>query len=431
MGCTVRSKLHACLASLCLAVVGVLAAVPVGAAPSSSAPDQRQVNANGAVVWEVFEARKEIVVSVRLAFSLRATRITEVDDVEQKLEEVCVSFTNKGENGGCIQGRFKREFAPVPRPRNPEVIDKAINRIAESIQAAWDSRAFGCYHLRVKLTTRFVSSPSNVLNDEVHVVLDDGTVTTPRSHRIGYLYEATVQARAETDYLSDKPADRGDPVTGPSGVSKWPLAGAPDSYQHEFGHILGLDDNYVKDSEFVRDGAPRDLMFNQRLFGLSWKSVAKVVRRSGLNIDKMGCAWRYTMPKSLTFPWTPRNNLSVNVVLCTVPLPFADPRERLPERSSTYAGDLSGSVNFEKLGGGVGAGPIAGKYTVRDRGQDVWEFDILLGGKTVLRQRAIVTGDWLVAMGSPSFPDGAVFGSLFGAEPWFIPLYNNPPECVR
>lgn len=424
-------RLRSALALLCAAALVPLAVLVVagGGTASVAAPSQRVSNANGAVVWEVNESTKEVTVTVRFAFSLVTTRITEVNDVNQKETQVCAWYTNKGVDGDCFKGRYKRETVPVPNPPNPRAVDRAITRIAESIQAAWDSRAFGCYRLRVKLNVRLVPGPEATKSDEIYVALDDAVVPNTRNHRIGYLYEAAVWANTETDYLSDSPRNRGDPVAGPSGQSKWPLAGAPDNYQHEFGHIIGLDDNYVDWSESVRPGAPEDIMFNQREFGLSWRSVAKAIRRSGLDIDKMGCAWRYLLPTSLMFPYTPNNSIALNVVLCKVPLPWGDPRVHLPVRFGRYSGDLKGSANLGKLGRGRGAGPIAGDYLVTDESLDVWELDVFLASKLRVQQRLRVTGDSLVAIGSPVFPELGVLGAILGPEPALLPLFKDPPEC--
>lgn len=415
-----------------LAASTVLAAFVAvdGGTASVAATGQRVSNAKGAVVWEVDESKKVITVTVKMAFSLVSSRFTQPGMLEKKLGDLLCG-TGDRRSDDCKYGNVVKEVVEISRPERQGSVDRAIQRIGQSIKAGWDGRAFACYELKVQLATRFVQSASMVRSDEIHIRLDDAVVPHAADpQRLIFLVEGFVMSEGETDYLSDKPENRGDPITGPSGASKWPLSAPGNIYQHEFGHILGLDDNYDPSgkSKVPRPGAVQDLMFNQRDFGLSWQSVARAVRRSGLDIDKMGCAWRYTILSSYIFP-PPNARLGMSVILCKVPLPSADPRERLPLRSEKYVGELSGSVDFGAFGGGRGAGPISGEYYVRDRGNDVWEFSILFDPQLSVRQRARLADDKLVAVGWATMPEAGSLGFILGPEPYFLPLYNNPPEC--
>ncbi len=428
---------RALLAAVLVVCLGTIApaALPGALRSTAGALAQRVSNAKGAVVWEVDESTKEIIVTVRFAFSLVSTKITEPGEIDTAIGNLLCGTGDK-RLPNCKYGNATKEIIPVARPANQGAIDRAIRRVESSIKAGWDDRSFGCYRLRVNLQSRFVRDRAAVRADEIHVMLDDAVAPKP-NHRIIFLVEGYVSTEGERDYLSDRPESRGDPITGPAGASKWPLAAAADIYQHEFGHVIGLDDNYVQGNEAVRPGAVKDLMFDQRNYGLSWQSVARAIRRSGLDLDQLGCAWRYFLPTSLIAPWTPATTLGMSIVLCKVPLPTADPRVRLPKRFEKFSGNLAGSVNLGKLSGGVrrGAGPISGEYYVIDRGSGTWDFNIFLDPALSVRQRARVgnraqsQSDELLALGSPVFPEAGIFGTIIGPEPWFLPLYDNPPEC--
>jgi hypothetical protein len=81
------------------------------------------------------------------------------------------------------------------------------------------------------------------------------------------------------DYLSDDP--QWDPRTGPTDhPSAWALTAPPGLYAHEFGHVLGLDDNYVEETRGLREGAADDVMWMSSR-PVSDQTIVKAVRRSG------------------------------------------------------------------------------------------------------------------------------------------------------
>ena len=68
-------------------------------------------------------------------------------------------------------------------------------------------------------------------------------------------------------------------------------------YAHEFGHILGLSDNYVEGTWELKPGAADDLM-NDSAYSVSDASITKAVRRSGQVDEKsIKCPLRIDMPK--------------------------------------------------------------------------------------------------------------------------------------
>lgn len=422
-------------ASLVVALV-VGAPIAVAGLGRSSLADsaQHQVNANGAVVWDVDESTKEIKVTVRLAFSSATVKVVPPSNLDKEIANAkCMLFQK------CATPQPQKVFERPPRTQvQEELIQRAIERVEQSIMAAWDGQLFGCYQLRVKLVTRYVQDPAAVGADEIHVTLDDAVVTVLQGDRmrIKYRYDAFVSTvRGEQDYLSDEPTDRDDPKTGPEGASTWPLAGKPDNYQHEFGHILGLDDNYDATTGALRPNAISDLMYDQAQFGLSSQSVARAVRRSGLNIDALSCAYRYQLPPSRHFPWALDNKIAMDVVLCDFPFPYADPRVRNRVTSGSYSGSLQGSVEVPKISSGRGGGPVSGSYTVVQRSPDSLSVDVFFDPALSIHQEARFQNGELVVAGQPSFSSpGAdaldiALAMILGPEPWFLRLYSQPAEC--
>ena len=218
-----RSAVLACLVALLLLL-----------APSSSA-------LNAAVTWRVLHGSKTIELTARIAAYM------------------------------------------VPAPSNGLQMQRYLDAIAAikaDIERAWSGKSFKCYRLVVKVEVRAASGPSDVRPTEFPVRLDASLV--PRSSGVGMEHERShvrVPGYSSDNYLSDDP--QWDPVTGQtSHPSNWELTAPAGVYAHEFGHLLGLDDNYVEGTGALRPGAADDIM-RRYTSDVSDQTIVKAIRRSG------------------------------------------------------------------------------------------------------------------------------------------------------
>ncbi len=151
-----------------------------------------------------------------------------------------------------------------------------VSRIVKAIEDMWNNGSkVKCYTFVVKVDARVVGSQSEAGQAEVDVGLDYGPVPV-RAFVHGVLHGV-----AASDPLSNSPDQRVEAAHDPASPTTWPSKTYDQTYAHEFGHILGLDDNYDKaKSGFPVKGASDDLMFRKQ-GTVTDEMVKRVVERSG------------------------------------------------------------------------------------------------------------------------------------------------------
>jgi hypothetical protein len=226
----------------------------------------------------------------------------------------------------------------VPAPRDGLQMQRyleAAAAIETDIESKWNGHKFKCYDFVVDVKVRAASGPSDVRPTEFPVQLDTSLVPgeVGMEHRRMYV---RVPGYSPDNYLSDDP--QWDPVTGPSDhPSLWELTSSPGRYAHEFGHLLGLDDNYVGEPPALRPGAADDVM---RLWtsGVSDQTIVKAIRRSG-EVDES----LIKCPLDLILEHSEQNmillTLSLEVKGCA---PDYEPSSTDPNRPGkvTFSGDV-------------------------------------------------------------------------------------------
>jgi hypothetical protein len=101
-------------------------------------------------------------------------------------------------------------------------------------------------------------------------------------------------------WQSNDPADRFVPDNGLLVPTTWGYPPAhPHTYAHEFGHVLGLDDQYVEGTWEPKPGAPSDLMWSSNTRFIDQSTVNRVVERNSdrlydsggkqLSLDDLTC----------------------------------------------------------------------------------------------------------------------------------------------
>ena len=160
----------------------------------------------------------------------------------------------------------------VPRKPTGPLAQKALleaaARIEADIRKKWSGLMFKCYAFIVEPHVRLASSGDDIADTEFGVELD--TAVYPVSTRItGPGGAGSGPVRSLVRGLGTQNAVTDDPTfdpwtdTGPRPIFRnvWAFFERPGVYAHEFGHLLGLPDNYVDDgSDKVKEGAVRDLM---------------------------------------------------------------------------------------------------------------------------------------------------------------------------
>lgn len=165
-----------------------------------------------------------------------------------------------------------------------------VDSIVGSINRLWNTtppKTFRCYRVIFRITARTASSQeAAVAQDDALAVGLDSTRLDFRDHVVG--------TTRNDDHLSNSPADAVVPVNDPDSPSTW--AGRPDMqsggvYAHEFGHVLGLHDNYVEGTWEIRPGAQGDLMYSGigSFAKVSQEMMDRMMQRMGVRPEELHC----------------------------------------------------------------------------------------------------------------------------------------------
>ena len=169
---------------------------------------------------------------------------------------------------------------PAESPFQKQRFEATVARAKAAIEEAWNDHAFKCYSLIVKVNARAASGPHGANDNEVPIKLDLGVYPTEKAPlKVDRSRSHVTTTGGPDDYLSDSPQFT--PLTGNDAPpSDWSFEAPDGVYAHEFGHILGLSDNYVEGTWELKPGAADDLM-NTSGAPISDATITKAVRRSG------------------------------------------------------------------------------------------------------------------------------------------------------
>lgn len=164
-----------------------------------------------------------------------------------------------------------------------------ITRIVNAIMTMWNNGSkVKCYEFKVVVKARAVASQSEAGRTEVDIGLDYGPVS------VRAFVKGQHAGSAPPDHLSNSPDQRVEAAHDPAAPTTWPSQTYDQTYAHEFGHILGLDDNYdTSRIGFPLPGASDDLMFRKQ-GEVTGEMVTRVVERSGqVDVKKLKCGWTF------------------------------------------------------------------------------------------------------------------------------------------
>jgi hypothetical protein len=317
-------------------------------------------------------------------------------------------------------------FFVVPPPESAfqkQRFEARVARAKAAIEKAWNGHSFKCYSLIVKVNARAVSGQQDVRDSEVPVKFDLGVYPVEDAPSKVTRSRSRVYTNASVDdALSD--SAQFTPNTGADAqASEWSFEGPGGEYAHEFGHILGLGDNYVEGTWEVKPGAADDIM-SRIAAPVSDASITKAVRRSGQVDEKsIKCPLRIDMPKA-TIGVPGLAAATIELHGCA---PDYDPEStdtKRPAKVSFHGkADVTGDANsaLPAFGGVLASG--TGDF------QGVWAspsatLEIPFGGDTLV-QAVHASGKGLVSLPQPAtlrVPDGSIgLGVIIAITPFAGP----------
>jgi len=166
-----------------------------------------------------------------------------------------------------------------------------VARIVQSIEKMWNAGLkVKCYQFVVKVVPRSVGNQAEAGRSEIDIGLDYGPI--PTNGPVAFVRGEVTGNQQKQNIVGNTPDDRINAVHDPGAPTTWPASTYEQVYAHEFGHIMGLDDNYLPSNpKLLAPGASEDLMFRKQGV-VTDEMVKRVVDRSGqVNLKDLKCGW--------------------------------------------------------------------------------------------------------------------------------------------
>ena len=306
-----------------------------------------------------------LVLATSIAAAAPATRDTRRDGIE------AVSWSvDKTAHTITVEVHIAFFTADTSETSVATVLDR-IDFIKAAIMHFWNDAPFKCYQLKVKLFTRLVQKQSQVGANEVPVKLDDaiysiGDTMTIQRDNVVLRRSFVVPRNMPGNYLSESPADVLVPETGTAGMaSEWALLDIGLTYGHEFGHLIGLDDNYTEHIWKPKPGAKDDLMGSGTTVDPT--TMTRLIRRAGINDKDLPCPLTWDLTDGQLVTPFDKVTLAIHAWTCDY-----DPPSNAPGVSAvmkfegvvTTTGAHSDPITGSASGGGTE--PISATYPLGD-----------------------------------------------------------------
>jgi len=221
--------------------------------------------------------------------------------------------------------------------------DRVVASVIAGIKAWWEAVNYGCYRVRVQIFSKICDGISSVPSNYVDIELngfwrDDGIQSW-----------VTVTPYIVNDPLSDDPSELGVPVRGTedSHTTWYPVMGTY-TLAHEFGHVIGLDDGYVRTflhwpPHGVYEDLPchtNDLMVDSGLGGVSQEMLTRLLRRHDIDPATLHCAISFdATPTSLDLILASISDLQAHASCDSYDPPSDDPKRQ--PRPMLFKGTVS------------------------------------------------------------------------------------------
>ena len=203
--------------------------------------------------------------------------------VDQKKNTITVSGHLQIYLGPCIQNTAQAggaEGGPGSTGRDCTATAAQIGQaMKRDIESTWNGHFYKCYRLIVQVDVTATTSRFSVDPNRIGVRVDR-SVETIRSW-VEPTWGSKVDMITGDNWQSNDPADRVNVDNGTLHPTTWAYPpGAPHTYAHEFGHVLGLDDQYVEGTWGPKPGAPSDLMWSTQTSFIDQTTIDRVVERN-------------------------------------------------------------------------------------------------------------------------------------------------------
>jgi hypothetical protein len=242
-----------------------------------------------------------------------------------------------------------------------------ILSIIGELKQKWDRKKYLCYTTTLQIDAEIFNTLTDVPDDRIDIELD---------FRPSYI--SNVWTLSGDNPLSDSSSQSLEPIRGSwAEHSTWNGNPAAGGYGHELGHILGLDDGYVKSLGQPRvPGHSSDMMF--RSSGcLSAEMVTRLLRRHGLNPGAIKCPMDFdTTPCSINYFLVELDDIQVHAHCDSYDPPSDDPAQQpAPMQFRGTMHILAGYLAGEDLGAarlalkellGIDTNPLAPYYEISE-----------------------------------------------------------------
>lgn len=206
---------------------------------------------------------------------------------------------------------------------SPELVE----RVTAAITTRWDGLHYLCYTTDVILDVQAYGGIDEVPLDRVDVEVVDG----------GPFFRSSVNRRPEGRAISDDPANLGT-ISHGGEHSRW-LATDGIALAHEFGHVLGLDDGYDKQTGAPLPGHTLDMMADVAR-RVSMQMITRLLRRHGIDPSTLHCPMRFDAgPSSLNLVLAELKDIRIHAECDRYDPPTDDPDH--PPRPMVFTGTVT------------------------------------------------------------------------------------------
>jgi hypothetical protein len=210
---------------------------------------------SGAVTWTVDHKKRTVTVAAHLQIYLGP----------------CIPYTEApgGAEGG--PGSTGTDCTTTEA-----LIAQAIKYDAEGV---WNGHYYRCYRLTFNVDVTVTTDRFHVDPNRVGVRIDRSV--DPIRSWVEPTLGSKIQVLTTNNWQSNDPSDRAEADNGIINPTTWayPRVNAHE-YAHEFGHVLGLDDQYVESTQLPQPGAPTDVMSSAQSSFVDQSTVDRVVERN-------------------------------------------------------------------------------------------------------------------------------------------------------
>lgn len=175
----------------------------------------------------------------------------------------------------------------------------------DALRRGWEGQPILCYRLHIRIHADVAAGPDKIPADSIGIRLYDLPAHSwmdPGTHHRVYPYTRSRiagHAHIHANWYGDDPTHRGIPEVGPVYLTQpaeqsrlWTTDPRPMTLTHEFGHVLGLSDNYGPNGTLMPHAVP-DAMFNNGVTGPGKffpETITKAVRRAGVDLAELQCS---------------------------------------------------------------------------------------------------------------------------------------------